>query len=76
MENITVKNKSQAKKVLKSFGNKVMILNGFAIAKVCWFQLPWMIIRQGETFDQVSDRSYKAQAEFLLRDQLLDRIFA
>lgn len=56
--------------LLKDIWNKCKFINGVNIAGVMWFDNAYMVIREGETFEQVSERTYTPIKEFRLLSEL------
>lgn len=54
--------------------NKVVVWHDLTLATVMWHNKPWKVIKEGTTFNTVSDRSYKPIAEFHTQAELLKYI--
>jgi len=50
--------------------NRVITWNGYTIGNVRWHNDPWTLLKEGTTFDEVSERSYEPIARFHTQEEL------
>lgn len=56
--------------------NHVFVFEGITVAHVAWLDNPWLIIENGETFEEASKREFVPIAAYHTRDDLYKAIKA
>lgn len=59
---------------VKQLWNNTRVIYGIPCAKVAWMPRPYYIIRDEESFDQVSTRGYEPLKDFYYQSELIDYI--
>lgn len=67
--------KNEIKQCLKMMLNEVRRVDGVNVAYCGWKSLPWMIIENEETFEDVRKDNFIPVNHFLTRDDLINSIY-
>ena len=60
---------------IKGQGNSVRVIEGVTVARVQWLDMPWRVVENGKTFDEISNRANKPLKEFRNSEDLFNEVF-